>query len=59
MDLPEKYMEFLDIAPIIGIPQPTWDDFFDYCDIPPSHRTDFAAAAILKQISEKQATVAQ
>ena len=30
----------------------TWDDFFDYARVSPGLRTDFAAAAILKQAQE-------
>ena len=50
--LADRYIEF------IGQKQhvcrtPTWDDFFDFVEIPKENRTDFACACILKQVMER------
>jgi hypothetical protein len=54
--LADKYIEFLGIFPQLAYSHelPTWDDFFDYVGIKTEDRSDFLAAAILKQVGEKQ-----
>jgi len=53
--LADKYVEFLEIYPQLSYSHelPTWDDFFNYVDIPQEERSDFLAAAIMKQVSER------
>jgi len=46
--LAEKYLEYIKTAPEGA----TVDDFFDYCGVPKSARSDFVYAAIMKQVRE-------
>lgn len=54
--LANKYIEFLDVFPQLTYSHdlPTWDDFFDYANIPKEDRTDFACAAIIKKVKERK-----
>jgi hypothetical protein len=54
MDLAEKYVEYMGKLARGEVKGNTWNDFYDYCDIPPKDRTDFASAAILKQVLVKE-----
>jgi len=47
--LAKKYLKYSDAGWPNG---DTWDDFFDYAKVSPGLRTDFTAAAILKQAQE-------
>jgi len=48
-----KYLEYLDLKDnIMGGLGNTFNDFFDWAGIPMRNRTDFAVAAILKQVQE-------
>lgn len=51
-NLADKFIEFLDTSQHLH-ELPTWDDFFDEVDIPKKARTDFACAAIMKQVKER------
>jgi hypothetical protein len=46
-DLAKKYIEYMDLPE--GERGTTFDDFFDWVDVPVEQRTDFAVAAILNR----------
>lgn len=47
--LAQQYIDYMDSDCPAGN---TWDDFFDHVNIPKENRTDFAVAAIMKQVCE-------
>lgn len=45
----KQYVDYIEAGMPNGV---TWDDFFEYIEIPEKHRSNFAVAAILKQAQE-------
>lgn len=52
-NLTDEYLKFCDN--LKDDSKTTWDDFFDFAEVPENERSDFLIGCILKQAKEKEA----